>query len=253
MQTGDVVVEKLGVKYKNRQNPALADITFSLDKGVTSLVGRNGSGKSTLLRILATLQTKYSGNVKVLGLNPANSKESQEIRSGLGYLPQNFLFTPAFTVEEFLQYMAWLKKVSKTKRAKKVDEALKVTKLEKESKTKMGALSGGMLRRAGIAQTIINDPQILILDEPASGLDPEQRIHLRKLIQDLAVNRTVITSTHLIEEIEHSQASVLMLTEGQITFHGTKEQLMAYDNPNAIGDTPIERAYTNIQTRTSKK
>jgi len=242
----DVVVSGLSVSYRSNPIPALDDVTFRLGGGVTSLVGRNGSGKSTMLRILATLQRGFSGDVTILGRDPSSRQDRMTIREQSGYLPQNFLFTPSLTVREFLEYCAWLKAVPRQNLTSRVDDAISAVGLGASHRTKLGALSGGMLRRAGIAQTIINDPELLILDEPASGLDPEQRIALRDLISDLGRNRIVLTSTHLIDEAAMHSDRILMLIEGRVAFDGTPTELAAVDVTGAPGGTPIERAYTGL-------
>lgn len=242
----DVVASGLTVSYRSKPVPALDDVTFRLDRGVTSLVGRNGSGKSTTLRILATLQRGFSGDVSVLGHDPRSRHDRMIIRQRSGYLPQNFLFTPSLTVIEFLEYCAWLKAVPRQNLTSRADEAISAVGLSTSRRTKLGALSGGMLRRAGIAQAIVNDPELLILDEPASGLDPEQRISLRDLISDLGRDRIVFTSTHLIDEAAMHSDRILMLIEGRVAFDGTPTELAAVDVAGAPGSTPIERAYTGL-------
>ncbi|MGO2756341.1 MAG: ABC transporter ATP-binding protein [Brachybacterium alimentarium] len=241
-----VAVTGLTVSYRTKPVPALDDVSFRLDGGVTSLVGRNGSGKSTTLRILATLQRGYAGKVVILGLDPHSRSERMAVRERSGYLPQNFLFTPSLTLQEFVEYCAWLKAVPRREVATRVDEAIGSVGLDSSRLTKIGALSGGMLRRAGIAQAIVNQPDLLILDEPASGLDPEQRIALRDLVAALGRDRTVLTSTHLIDEAATHSDKILMLIDGRKAFDGTPAELAAIDVPGAPGSTPIERAYTGL-------
>lgn len=245
VRTG-IVVSGLTVSYRSKPMPALDDVSFRLDEGVTSLVGRNGSGKSTTLRILATLQRGFAGEVAILGQDPRSRVERPTIRARSGYLPQNFLFTPSLTVHEFLSYCAWLKAVPRRDRSSRVAVALAAVGLESSARTKLGALSGGMLRRAGIAQAIVNDPDVLILDEPASGLDPEQRIALRELVAALGRDRIVFTSTHLIDEAATHSDRILMLLEGRVAFDGTPAELAAVEVVDAPGATPIERAYTGL-------
>lgn len=244
-----VNVAGLTVSYRSKPRPAVDGASFRLDEGVTSLVGRNGSGKSTTLRILATLQRRYEGEVAVLGLDPRTAVGRAEIRRRSGYLPQDFTFTPSLTVTDFVAYCAWLKGVPKSRRRAAVDTAIESVRLTESRRTKLGALSGGMLRRAGIAQAIVNDPALVILDEPASGLDPEQRIALRDLISQLGRNRTVLTSTHLIDEAAYHSDKILMLIEGRVAFHGNAAELVALDTPDAPGSTPVERAYTGLHMR----
>lgn len=241
-----VVVSGVTVVYRSKATPALDDVSFRLGKGVTSLVGRNGSGKSTMLRILAVLHQRYEGTVAILGYDPQSRRGRSQIRSRSGYLPQSFTFTPSLTVTEFVAYCAWLKGIPRAERAAKVDAAVVSVELDRERDTKLGALSGGMLRRAGIAQAIVNDPSVLILDEPASGLDPEQRITLRNLVTALGRDRTVLTSTHLIDEAALHSDRILLLIDGRVAFQGTSAALVALAVPDAPGSTPIERAYTRL-------
>lgn len=241
-----ITVSGVSAFYRSKPSPALDDVSFRLDKGVISLVGRNGSGKSTTLRILAALQRNYAGEVRVLGNDPKTSRGRYEIRRRSGYLPQSFTFTPSLTVREFVTYCAWLKCVPPHGRNARVDTAIASVDLDRSRNTKLGALSGGMLRRAGIAQALVNDPSMLILDEPASGLDPEQRITLRDLITRLGRDRTVLTSTHLIDEAAHHSNQILMLIDGRVAFHGTAAALSELESRDAPGDTPIERAYTHL-------
>ena len=240
------MVSGLAVSYRTKPVPALDGVSFCLDEGVTSLVGRNGSGKSTTLRILATLQRGYAGEVTIFGLDPHSRSERMAVRERSGYLPQNFLFTPSLTLQEFVEYCAWLKAVPRREVATRVDEAIDSVGLDSSRRTKLGALSGGMLRRAGIAQAIVNQPDLLILDEPASGLDPEQRIALRDVISALGRDRIVLTSTHLIDEAAMHSDRILMLIEGRTAFDGTPAELAAVEVPGAPGSTPIERAYTGL-------
>lgn len=245
-----ITVSELTVSYKSESTPALDGVSFRLDKGVTSLVGRNGSGKSTTLRVLAGLHQRYRGNVKILGEDPLLRHGRAVIRRQTGYLPQSFTFTPSLTVTEFISYCAWLKGVPRKERRASIEAAIHGVDLYKNRDAKLGALSGGMLRRAGIGQAIVNDPSILILDEPASGLDPEQRIMLRRLVDDLGRDRTVLTSTHLIDEAALHSDQILMLIEGRVAFHGTPAALSSLDVAQAPGNTPIERAYTGLHLAT---
>lgn len=248
-QSEGIAVSGVTVQYRSKPEPALADVSFRVDKGVTSLVGRNGSGKSTMIRILSSLHQRYDGDVRILGYDPQSRDGRSQIRARSGYLPQSFTFTPSLTVTEFVAYCAWLKGIPRAEHAAKVDAAVVSVELRRERDTKLGALSGGMLRRAGIAQAIVNDPSVLILDEPASGLDPEQRITLRNLITALGHDRTVLTSTHLIDEAAQHSDRILLLAEGRIAFQGTPAALVALAVPDAPGDTPVERAYTRLHMR----
>lgn len=239
-----VDVRGLTLSYRAKREPALDGITFQVHEGVTALVGRNGSGKSSLLRILSTLLTRqYSGEVRIFGMDPKRTRERALIRAQIGYLPQDFGFTPSLTVDEFVDYCAWLKEVPKAQRGSAADEAIERVDMQRHRDVKLGKLSGGMLRRVGIAQAIVNDPRLLILDEPSSGLDPEQRILLRELTKRLGESRAVITSTHLIDEaVDHSNR-IMVLVEGHLVFLGDTAQMRQHDDPAMPGHTAPERAY----------
>lgn len=247
-----VAVSDLGVSYRSHARAALSGVSFRLDQGVTSLVGRNGSGKSTLLRVLAALHGRYSGSVSIFGDDPRTPAGRARVRQRSGYLPQSFAFTPSLTVTEFVAYCAWLKKVPSPVRAAAVDKAIADVGLAEAGSRKLGALSGGMLRRAGIAQAIVNDPDLLIMDEPASGLDAEQRIVLRDLTSRLGRERIVLTSTHLIDEAAHHSHRIVMLIEGRVAFSGAPSELAVHEAGDAPGDTPIERAYTALHAASAR-
>jgi len=242
-------VSGVGVSYRTKPTPALDDVSFQLGRGVVSLVGRNGSGKTTLLRLLATLSRRYSGEVSIFDLDPREGKARAQIRARSGFLPQDFSFTPSLNVQEFVSYSAWLKGVPRAETDRRVADAIESVGLSHSASTKLGRLSGGMLRRAGIAQAIVNDPELVILDEPASGLDPEQRISLRDLVSHLGSTRTVLTSTHLIDEAAQHSRELLMLIDGRVAFQGTPRQLEELSLPDAPGATSIERAYTALHIR----
>lgn len=244
-------VINLTVKYRRKNTPALNRVTFGLTRGVTSLVGPNGSGKSSLIRVLATLQTGFQGDVNIFGCSIKNKKDLPVLRQKIGYLPQDFSFAPNWTVSEFLEYCAWLKKFPKTKTAKAISESLEQVDLTANANTKLGALSGGMLRRAGIAQAIVHNPELLILDEPSAALDPEQRVYLRDIIAKLATEKTVLTSTHLIDEAANHSQYILMLTAGEIKFAGSHA---AFDEitqsfTSEQGISRAEQAYLMLQRK----
>ncbi|MFJ8044092.1 ABC transporter ATP-binding protein [Kitasatospora sp. NPDC096147] len=221
-----VDVHALSVNYRGR--PALDRVTFRLQPGVTGLLGPNGAGKTTLLRVLATATTADSGGLTVLGHDPATGPGKLAVRRALGYLPQNPGFHPHFTALEFVDYVAILKEM--TDRRARRTEALRVLEavgLSDQRSKRIKALSGGMRQRVALAAAIIGDPELLVLDEPTVGLDPEQRLRFRELIADLGEGRTVLLSTHQTEDVAALCHRVVVLDRGVVRFQGLPSELTA--------------------------
>jgi ABC-2 type transport system ATP-binding protein len=217
-------IEGLGKNYG--RVAALADLDLDLSPGITGLLGPNGAGKTTLIRILATLLAPSAGEVRVNGWRAADAGDRVEIRRRLGYLPQDLGLYPRFTVFEFVDYLAILKELDDVAdRHRRVRGALEAVELADVAGRKIRTLSGGMRRRVGIAQAIVADPELLLLDEPTTGLDPEQRMRFRQLIAGLGRQRTVVLSTHLVEDVAAVCTQVVVLWQGQIRFKGTPTEL----------------------------
>jgi len=215
-----------GVRKSYGGVAALADLDLELRPGITGLLGPNGAGKTTLIRILATLLTPSAGEVRVNGWRAASPGDRVEIRRRLGYLPQDLGLYPRFTVFEFVDYLAILKELDDpADRHRRVRAALEAVELEDLARRKIRTLSGGMRRRVGIAQAIVADPQLLLLDEPTTGLDPEQRMRFRQLIAGLGSQRTVVLSTHLVEDVAAVCTRVVVLWQGRVRFLGTPSEL----------------------------
>lgn len=203
---------------------AVDNITYTMHNGVYGLLGVNGAGKTTLMRMLCTLLMPTSGQILCNGRDIA--KMDAAYRKLLGYLPQEFGFYPDFTVKDYLMYIASIKGVHKAAARRRVQELLGQVGLSNVQDKKMRKLSGGMKRRAGIAQAMLNDPEILILDEPTAGLDPSERIRFRNLLSELAQDRLVLLSTHIVSDIE-SIANEILLMKGGIFLHtGTPEDII---------------------------
>ena len=205
--------------------PAVNNLTCTFDTGVYGLLGVNGAGKTTLLRMLCTLLTPTAGSVTwegqdIFTLGPA-------YRNLLGYLPQEFGFYPDFTVEDYLLYIACLKGLRPATAKRRTETLLRQGGLHPVRRQKMKRLSGGMKRRAGIAQAMLNDPKVLILDEPTAGLDPKERIRFRNLISELAEDRLVILSTHIVSDVEYIAGEILLLKEGTLVQQGAVPDLLA--------------------------
>jgi ABC-2 type transport system ATP-binding protein len=229
------------------RNQAVAGVDLRAGPGVFGLLGPNGAGKTSLLRMMATVIPPSSGQMRLLGRDPGSYESRREIRRRLGYLPQNLGYYPAFTVVEFVEYFALLKDMPAGRVPRAVAAAVERVDLGAKAKAKLRTLSGGMLRRVGIAQAIVNDPELLLLDEPTAGLDPEQRVQFRALLRDLGRNATVVVSTHLVEDVGAACTEVALMNAGKIVFHGTPAELTARgEGTTASGDAPLERGYTAV-------
>jgi ABC-2 type transport system ATP-binding protein len=209
-----LTVDRLSKQYKNKI--AVDRVTFSLSEGVTGLLGANGAGKTTLMRMITGILNPTSGGITADGI----PVQTEEYRALLGYLPQDFGYYPEFTAREFVQYIAALKGLDKKTAKRKTEELLELVGLSDVAGKKIKTFSGGMKQRVGIAQAIVNDPKILILDEPTAGLDPKERVRFRNLIAEIGKNTIVLFSTHIVSDIEHIANNVLMMRDGQIIYDG---------------------------------
>jgi ABC-2 type transport system ATP-binding protein len=225
---------------------AVAGVDLRAGPGVFGLLGPNGAGKTSLLRMMATAIPPTSGTLRLLGHDPRCYGPRREIRRQVGYLPQNLGYYPGFTVAESVEYFALLKEVPAARIPAAVAAAIERVALVGKAKTKLRALSGGMLRRAGIAQAIVNEPGLLLLDEPTAGLDPEQRVAFRALLRDLGQRATVVVSTHLVEDVGAACTQVSLMDRGRIVFHGTPAALTARGEGHGTGDAPLERGYSAV-------
>ena len=203
---------------------AVNHINLTMTNGVYGLLGVNGAGKTTLMRMLCTLLKPTSGTICCNGKDIFNM--DSEYRKLLGYLPQDFGFYPEFTVEDYLLYIAALKGIRPVVAKKRVKELISKVGLSKAAHKKMKKLSGGMKRRAGIAQAMLNNPKILILDEPTAGLDPNERIRFRNLISELSEDRLVLLSTHIVSDIEYIANEIWLMKDGEVLHKGSFEELI---------------------------
>jgi len=226
---------------------AVAGVSLQAGAGVFGLLGPNGAGKTSLLRMMATVLPPTSGRLRLLDRDAGSYAPRREIRRRLGYLPQNLGYYPGFTVAEFVEYFALLKDMPPGRVPRAVAAAIEQVGLGDKARAKLGTLSGGMLRRAGIAQAIVNGPELLLLDEPTAGLDPEQRVAFRALLRDLGQRATVIVSTHLVEDVGAACTEVALMDAGKVVFHGTPDELIARgEGTGAAGDAPLERGYSAV-------
>ncbi|MCR4997849.1 MAG: ABC transporter ATP-binding protein [Butyrivibrio sp.] len=207
-------VDRLSKQYKNKI--AVDRISFNLTDGVTGLLGANGAGKTTLMRMMSGILNPTSGSVTADGI----PVQTEEYRALLGYLPQDFGYYPEFTAREFVQYIAALKGIEKKKAKNKTEELLETVGLSDVANKKIKTFSGGMKQRVGIAQALVNDPKILILDEPTAGLDPKERVRFRNLIAEIGKTSIVLFSTHIVSDIEHIAGNLLMIRDGQLIYEG---------------------------------
>lgn len=197
---------------------ALNSVSLRVGEGIHGLLGPNGAGKTTLMRLLATLLTPTSGKAEIGGVSLA---DRAGIRRLVGYLPQDFAFYPGMTVAEGMDYLALLSGVKgRSERKRRIDRLLELVNLTEQRRTKVKALSGGMKRRLGIAQAMVHEPKLLIVDEPTAGLDPEERIRFRDLLARFAEGRIVLLSTHVVEDVESTCERVTVLHKGSLRYHG---------------------------------
>lgn len=236
----------LTVSYRGSVRPQVQEASFSISEGITALIGRNGAGKTTLLKAAVGLVKPSSGDLVVLG-DPVSE---HRIRAGtlakIGYLPQEFGFVSSFTTEEFVEYGGWLKGLSRDRIKPAALAAMEVVGLADNRKTRIGRLSGGMRRRAGIAYAIVHGPDLLILDEPTTGLDPEQRVRFRALLRSLSMDRGVILSSHLVEDVKAVASHVLVLDDGILAFDGSVTELETRGADSGQGDSALERGYMAV-------
>jgi ABC-2 type transport system ATP-binding protein len=240
-----ITAENLVVRVGGRRGRnAVNGLTLRLGRGVHGLLGPNGAGKTTLIRTLATVQEPSAGTLSLLG-TPVNSG-LRSVRRRLGYLPQHFGYYKRFTVREFVEYLAWLKEMPPATIPGAVDRALERVGLTDRADDRMKSLSGGMVRRVGIAQAIVNDPELLLLDEPTVGLDPAQRLRFREFVVELGRHACVLISTHLVEDVAAACTDVVLVSEGSLVFQGTPDDLATAGSTGHVGDSPIERGYSAL-------
>ncbi|MCI8693832.1 MAG: ABC transporter ATP-binding protein [Lachnospiraceae bacterium] len=217
-----IEIQNLTKYYGKKQ--ALSKVNLTIPKGMFGLLGPNGAGKTTLMKVLATLLEKTGGEVKICGVPVENSRQ---IRNMTGYLPQDFSMYGNMSAYEALDYLAVLSGMSRQERRERVPQMLEKVNLLEKRRTKVKSMSGGMKRRLGIAQAIIHDPKVIIVDEPTAGLDPEERVRFRNLLCEIAKDRIVLLSTHIVGDIEATCENIAVLNQGKICFDGRVAELLA--------------------------
>ena len=228
---------------------AVDHLNLTMTNGVYGLLGVNGAGKTTLMRMLCTLMHPTSGTITCNGKDIFQM--DNDYRNLLGYLPQEFGFYPEFTVRDYLMYIAALKGVRTVVAKKRVRELIEQVGLSKVGNKKMKKLSGGMKRRAGIAQAMLNDPKILILDEPTAGLDPNERIRFRNLISELSEERMVLLSTHIVSDIEYIANEIWLMKDGKLVQSGTSKKLIQ-SMPVSVWQVVIDKSFVSSMMRKYK-
>lgn len=216
----ELCIDRISKQYKNKI--AVDRVSLTLNKGVYGLLGANGAGKTTLMRMMCGLLKPTSGTITYDGMDVSE----EHYREVLGYLPQDFGYYPDFTAYDFMIYMASLKGLNKAQAKIKTDQLLTMVSLNESSKKKIKTFSGGMKQRLGIAQALLNDPEILILDEPTAGLDPKERVRFRNLISTLGNDRIVLLSTHIVSDIEHIADTILVMKDGQLIHKGCLNEII---------------------------
>lgn len=217
----EIVINNLSKNYGKKS--ALRNVSVTIHSGMYGLLGRNGAGKTSLMRILATLSVPSSGEISMNGIP---IKETTKIREIVGYLPQDFSFYRNMSVYGAMDYLGLLSNIPDKVRKERISALLEQVNLKENVRTKVKALSGGMKRRLGIAQALLHNPQILIVDEPTAGLDPEERIRFRNLLSEFAEDRIVILSTHISSDVESSCENIGVLDNGRMIWSGGTEELV---------------------------
>ncbi len=216
----ELVIDRVSKQYKNLI--AVDRVSLKLHKGVYGLLGANGAGKTTLMRMICGIVTPTSGRISYDGTDV----REESYRAVLGYLPQDFGYYPEFSGMDFLLYMASLKGIDSKSAKKRANELIKLVSLEDVAKRKIKTYSGGMKQRIGIAQAMLSNPRILVLDEPTAGLDPRERVRFRNIIAELGKNSIVLLSTHIVSDIEHIADEIIMIKSGQLIYQGKWQEDM---------------------------
>lgn len=218
----ELIIDHVSKKYGNKQ--ALNDFSMCLQPGILGFLGPNGAGKSTLMKILATVTLPTDGQVTWNGTDIV--KNPKALRKDVGYLPQAFGVYPNLNAVEFLEYMAAVKGLDMPSARRRIQDLLEALNLAQDAKRLLGGYSGGMKQRVGIAQALLNDPKVLIVDEPTAGLDPEERIRFRNLLANMATGRIIILSTHIVSDIESLASRIAIVFQGKLLQHALPEDLL---------------------------
>jgi ABC-type multidrug transport system ATPase subunit len=245
-----VAIQAEGLRVRAGRRMAVDGLDLSMDIGVHGLLGPNGAGKTTLIRSIATVLRPVDGTLNLLGERVNGRIDLRGLRRQIGYLPQELGYYRRFTVREFVEYIAWLKEMPAAETPDAVQRAIERVGLADRADHRMKTLSGGMVRRAGIAQALVNEPRILLLDEPTAGLDPDQRLQFRALLRQVGTDTCVVVATHLVEDVAAACTDVVLLDAGRVVFQGLPGDLVAAagDDAGAM-DSAAERGYSAILRR----
>jgi len=241
----ELTIEHLNKRYG--RDFALRDLSLRIAPGLLGLVGPNGAGKTSLMRMIATLLEPTTGTIRWNGQDIHT--HGQALRQVLGYLPQDFGIYPEFTGRQFLRYLAAMKGLPSEILNRRVDEVLSIVNLGQEADRKLPTYSGGMKQRIGIAQALLNDPELLIVDEPTAGLDPAERVRFRTLLASLTRNRIIILSTHIISDVEAVASRLVILQEGRVLSDTTPEALLAHTAGSVWSVTVDQATAMQLQAR----
>jgi ABC-type multidrug transport system ATPase subunit len=244
MADAELQVDNVSMRYGNG-TVAIRDLSLTVQCGLTGLLGPNGAGKSTFMRILATIQLPTAGAVRWAGSDA--TKAPLTLRRAIGYLPQHFGAPASFTGEQVVRGIGESRGLQGTNLARQVDAALTVVNLRDVARKRVRTYSGGMLRRLGIAQAIVNNPRVLIVDEPTAGLDPDERVRFRDLLVDLARERIVILSTHIVSDIELAAEHVVVMDHGEMVLDASVSQFVAVARGHVWSLTVTPSGYQNMK------
>ena len=241
----ELTIERLGKRYE--QHWALRELSMRCDPGLVGLVGPNGAGKTSLMRMIATLLEPTEGTIRWNGQDIRTHGEA--LRQVLGYLPQDFGVYPEFSGRQFLRYLAAMKGLPRSLVNRRVDEVLEIVQMGQVADHRLPTYSGGMKQRIGIAQALLNDPELLIVDEPTAGLDPAERVRFRTLLASLTSNRIILLSTHIISDVEAVASRLMILRDGRVLADTTPEALLA-DTVGKVWSVTTDQA-TAMQLQTT--
>ncbi|WP_020578926.1 ABC transporter ATP-binding protein [Actinopolymorpha alba] len=244
-ERAQMVAEGLTFTYRGGRQ-ALVDVTFSCSARRVALLGPNGAGKSTLLGIVTGARRASGGRIQVRGYDSSDRRQVRMLQRSLGFLPQSFAPFPGYTAEEFLRYVAWLREVPAGRVAGLVEKALATVDLAGEGGLKIRQMSGGMRRRLGLAQALVNEPDVVVLDEPTVGLDPQQRAEFRDALARVGQRSLVLMATHLVEDVAVVCDEVVILDRGKVAFSGPLPSLVELTGRNIVDGAAVEAAYLHV-------